>query len=171
MAPHDVSAALRARLAAELRVDLASVERRGQAVANLSVARSDELETVAHMRTLALAFELERFYTAVETSLERAIQGLDGSVPRGAHWHTELLRAAGVAVAGFRPALLSATGIASLRELLSFRHFARHSYDAEPDARRLGELAERAAVVVTEWRTSIEALCTTLERDAATPPP
>jgi len=31
--------------------------------------------------------------------------------------------------------------------------------------------ARLAAVVVTEWRTSIEALRTTLERDAATPPP
>jgi len=56
------------------------------------------------------------------------------------------------------------------RELSCVRHFARHSYDAEPNAKRLGELAERVAVVVTEWRTSIDALGKTLESDAGAPP-
>jgi hypothetical protein len=163
MAPHEVSRALRVRLAAELRLDLASVERRAVAVSELAAAPLQEDEAIAHMRRLALAFELERFYTAVETSLERAIQALDGAVPRGAHWHAELLHAASVAVPGFRPALLTAEAASALRELLSFRHFARHSYDAEPDAKRLVELAAQVAVVVSAWRVSMPALFAELE--------
>ncbi len=163
MAPHDVSRALRVRLSAELRLDLASVERRALAVAGLAASPPHEDETIAHMRSLALAFELERFYTAVESSLERAIQGLDGAVPRGAHWHAELLHAASVAVPGFRPALLTAESAGAMRELLSFRHFARHSYDAEPDGKRLVELAVHVSTVVGAWRVSMPALFAELE--------
>jgi hypothetical protein len=163
MAPLDVARALRVRLAAELRLDLASVERRALAVSKLAASPLQEEEAIAHMRSLALAFELERFYTAVETALERAIQGLDGAVPRGAHWHAELLHSASVAVPGFRPALLTAESAAALRELLGFRHFARHSYDAEPDSKRLVELAAQVAIVASAWRVSMPALFAELE--------
>jgi len=163
MAPHEVSRALRVRLAAELRLDLASVERRAGAVAELVAAPSQEEAAIAHMRSLALAFELERFYTAVENSLERAIQALDGAVPRGSHWHTELLHAASVAVPGFRPALLTPEAACALRELLSFRHFARHSYDAEPDVKRLVDLAAQVAAVASAWRASMPLLFAELE--------
>lgn len=44
MAPHDASRAIRVRLAAELRLDLASVERRAVAVAELVAALFSELE-------------------------------------------------------------------------------------------------------------------------------
>ena len=58
---------------------------------------------VAHLRTLALAFETERFYTAVEATLVRVLDELDGEAPRGARWHTDLLRAASVPVPGCGP--------------------------------------------------------------------
>ena len=55
----------------------------------------------------SLEFEIERWYTAIEATLERALRGLDGTAPEGRSWHEDLLRNAGLAVEGFRPALIS----------------------------------------------------------------
>jgi hypothetical protein len=97
------------------------------------------------MRGLALAFEVERFYTAVESALVRCLRALDGDVPAGANWHLEVLRAASVALPGGRPRLVSAEAVADLRELLKFRHLARHGYEQEPVLARMQEHAERVA--------------------------
>ena len=95
------------------------------------------------MRALALAFEVERFYTAVESLLARVLRALDGDVPSGSNWHLELLRAACVEVEGCRPAVVSRAVENDLRELLKFRHLTRHGYEREPQLVRMLEHAER----------------------------
>lgn len=165
MSPAEVSRALRLRLAGELRVDLDAIERRAAAVHELLFDAADAGDTtkVAHLRTLALAFELERFYTAVEATLERLLQGLDGDAPRGASWHTELLRASCVPLPGLRPQLISATAANGLRDLLGFRHFARHAYDADPSPPRIDALASAIAPLATDVATSLAAIVAMLE--------
>jgi hypothetical protein len=69
------------------------------------------------MRTLALAFQLERFYTAVESVLSRILRTIDGDVPAGVYSHAEILRAASVEVEGLRPAVLTEEATDLLREL------------------------------------------------------
>ena len=118
---------------------------------------------VAHLRTLALAFEIERFYTAVEATLVRVLDGLDGEAPRGAHWHTELLRAASVPLPGLRPELISPGVAGSLRDLLGFRHFARHAYDAEPNPVRIDELAATIAPLVADLAVTLGAVAVAIE--------
>jgi hypothetical protein len=61
------------------------------------------------------------------------LRSLDGDVPAGSMWHQEILRAAGVAVEGMRPEILSSRAMRGMTELLRFRHFARHPYDAPLD--------------------------------------
>lgn len=151
------------RLAAELRVDLEAIERRVVTLSSFASAEGHATEEVEHMRTLALAFELERFYTSMETTLTRALEALDGDVPRGPHWHAELLRAASVEIPGFRPALLAPEAATAMRTLLGFRHFARHAYDVEPEAKRVVELAQLAQLVGRAWRASLVELLAMLE--------
>ena len=162
MSPAEVSRALRLRLAGELRVDLGAIERRAEAVRRL-LALDDASDREPYVRTLALAFEIERFYTSVEATLERMLDGLDGSSPRGAHWHSELLRAASVQLAGLRPELISAAAASSLRDLLGFRHFARHAYDAEPNGARVDELAASVAAIAADLARTLGAVVTHLE--------
>lgn len=119
------------------------------------------------MRALALAFQLERFYTAVESLLTRILRTLDGDVPEGADSHRELLRAAGVPVTGLRPALFPAEILDALRELLSFRHYARHGYDSVPKLVRVEELAATAATVHTALERTLAAFEDSLRDEPA----
>ena len=163
MSPGEVSRAVKLRLAGELRVDLGSVERRAAAVASLAGVPAAETPDVAHVRGLALAFELERFYTAVEAMLVRSVQGLDGDTPRGHQWHIELLRASSVPVPTIRPALINADTAAALRDVLGFRHFARHAYDADPELPRLAVLASRVSGLMPALRASMGAVLVEVE--------
>lgn len=164
MSPAEVAHALRLRLAGELRVDLAAIERRAEAVLRVLVLDdASEATGAPPIRTLALAFELERFYTAVEATLERLLDGIDGGSPRGSHWHAELLRASSVPLAGLRPELISATAAATLRDLLGFRHFSRHAYDSEPNAKRIDELAAMVASVAPDLSRTLRTIVTHLE--------
>lgn len=164
MSPAEVSRALRLRLAGEVKSDLGALGRRADSVRSLLPTSSTSHEDAnAHLRTLALAFEIERFYTAVEATLERLLDGLDGASPRGAHWHTELLRAASVPLTGLRPALISESTAATLRDLLGFRHFARHAYDVDPRAARVEELGAMVVSVAGELAVSLGAIVMHLE--------
>jgi len=140
MSPAEAARAVRLRLLAELEGDRASLGRLAASIADLRATREDR----GTMRALALAFQLERFYTAVEGVLTRVLRTLDGDVPSGPDWHSDLLRAASVAVEGLRPAIVPVDAVSPLRELLGFRHYARHAYDTPPETRRVEDLAQVA---------------------------
>ena len=142
MSPHEVAEVVRARLAAQLEEDLRVIERLALAIRQLSTRTNDSQHE--WLRVRALSFEIERWYTAIESALERALRSLDGSTPEGRSWHEDLLRNAGLAVDGFRPALVSREAVEGLREVMRFRHFARHGYDREPDVDRVDELGSVA---------------------------
>jgi hypothetical protein len=150
MSPTEIAAAVRLKLAAQLDQDLGGIERLADAVRRLEV-RTDDPDR-EWLRTRALSFEIERWYTAVEATIERVLRQIDGTAPEGRGWHDELLRSAAVAVQGLRPSVISGDSVEALREVMRFRHFARHGYDRDPDADRVDELA-RVAVAA-------HALCT-----------
>lgn len=143
MSPGEVAAIVRLRLASELADDLSALERLTAAIESLQAPAGDERGE--WMRTLALAFEVERYYTAAEGMLSRIVRTLDGDVPTGPASHLELLRAATATIEGVRPAILDPATSAELRELLKFRHLARHGYEVEPDLTRMVEHAARVA--------------------------
>jgi hypothetical protein len=153
VAPDEVAHVVRLRVAAELADDRASLDRLAAAIATLCAPAADERGE--WMRSLALAFEVERYYTAVESMLVRALRAVDGDLPTGPGSHQEILRAASVAIDGIRPALLGAESAALLRELLKFRHLARHGYEIDPELARMVEHAGRVAqlqpVLTRDW--------------------
>ena len=141
MSPVEVARTVRLRLAAELADDRAALAILAQAIVSLIAPAPDARGE--WMRSLALAFEVERYYTAVEALLARALRAIDGDAPASGAWHQELLRGASVGIDGGRPALLSRAAANDLRELLKFRHLARHGYEVEPELGRMVEHAER----------------------------
>ncbi|MGB0678890.1 MAG: hypothetical protein ACPGUV_04440 [Polyangiales bacterium] len=155
------------RLAAELEAEMHAIGKLAQAVRDLEQGGGD-----AHsewMRSLALAFSLERYYTAVESALMRALRAIDGSVPAGERWHLELLNHAHLHVPGLRPALIQPAQADALREILKFRHLARHGYDTEPELRRLAELALQVRDVTPRVIADLQRFCAHLRREAAAP--
>jgi hypothetical protein len=162
VSPIEVAHALRLRLAAELVEDRAALDALAAAVARLLPPAADERGE--WMRGLALAFEIERFYTAVEATLARVLRALDGEVPSGSGWHQDLLRAAAVEVKGGRPALVSQAAVRELRELLKFRHLARHGYESEPELGRMTEHAARVLRIQPEMALTFGAVDAWLTR-------
>lgn len=148
MTPPEVSAVLRSRLAQEIRDDATALAR--------IAATIESLLQLPHSAAvpLALAFELERYYTCVETTTVRVLRTLDGDVPEGPAWHGEVLRLAATAVPGVRPAFVARPSLPALRDLLSFRHFARHGYDADINPNRVGDLARTAVALCPQLVTS-----------------
>jgi hypothetical protein len=141
MSPTEIALVVRLRAAAQLDDDIAALEKLAAAVVALREPAADARDE--WMRALALAFEVERYYTAVEATLARLLRVLDGDVPAGPSSHQEILRASSVAIDGGRPALLGGEALVELRELLKFRHLARHGYEADPDLVRMTEHAGR----------------------------
>lgn len=169
MNPPEVARAIRLRLAAELEGDRAALGRLASSIADLRSAAARPHESGADTtRTLALAFQLERFYTAVESMTARVLRTLDGDVPSGPEWHRDLLRAASVGIDGLRPAVLPAEAIPLLRDLLGFRHFARHGYDVLPDPARVDALADTVAAAHTLLDPSLTALEAELRASGST---
>jgi hypothetical protein len=142
MSPAEVASAVRLRLAAELSDDRATLLTLADELARLHEPAADARDE--WMRAAALAFQIERYYTAVEALLTRVLRQIDGDVPAGPASHQEVLRAASVALEGGRPAIVSPEAAVELRELLKFHHLARHGYEARPELSRLCELATRA---------------------------
>jgi hypothetical protein len=160
MSPHEVAEVVRARLAAQLEEDLQSLDRLASAIRRLLTRTGDSQQE--WLRVRALSFEIERWYTAIESALERALRSLDGSTPEGRSWHEDLLRNAGLPIEGFRPALVSRQAVEGLREVMRFRHFARHGYDREPDVDRVDELGRVALAAHTACVVSLGNLRTWL---------
>jgi hypothetical protein len=143
MAPGDIATAVRWRLASDIESELMSQGRVAERIAALRVRLASE--PADWVLASAMAFEIERWYTAVESLLVRILRSLDGDVPAGPAHHREVLHVASLPVEPLRPALVPAAAENDFRELLGFRHFARHAYDVEPEPARMLEHAERVA--------------------------
>jgi hypothetical protein len=156
VSPAEVARAIRLRVAAEMADERAALDGLAEGIARLLVPAADPRDD--WMRALALAFQLERFYTATEALIARVLRQIDGDVPSGSFSHLEILRAASVALDGGRPAILSPEALVELRELLKFRHLARHGYEVEPDIVKLSELGGRVARLRAPLAASLDAL-------------
>jgi len=167
MSPSEVAAALRLRLAADIEAELASHARVAERIAALhSRLASEPGDWVV---AAAMAFEIERWYTAVESLFVRILRTLDGDVPSGPAHHREILRMAVLSVEPLRPALLPATAESDVRELLGFRHLVRHAYDVEPEPARMLEHGARVARVQAALATSMAKLAAHLRSESQQP--
>lgn len=135
MSPAEVANTVRRRLAEELKAERETIENLHRSIAQITALPVDPI------KTLALAFQLERYYTSVEALLARAMRAVDGGAS-----HQEILRRASVPVPGMRPEILSQEVAAPMRTLLAFRHYARYGYDVEPRSQRVFEVARGVLV-------------------------
>ena len=133
------------RRLADLCLDL-QVERSKLSMLVLSLAnllRNWHVADAAEERSDAAALRLQSFYTGIERCFVQIVRVLNGGPPDGADWHRRLLERMGVSTE-LRPALLDATTVAGLAELMRFRHVVRHLHAYELERDQLLRLLQRA---------------------------
>jgi ribonuclease HepT-like protein len=86
---------------------------------------------------------LHSFYSGIENCLKRIAIEIDGSVPSGDAWHSQLLKNMASAT-NLRPQVLSEALFESLREYLAFRHFFRQAYSFHFDWVKMSHLVLKA---------------------------
>ena len=133
------------RRLADLCLDL-QVERSKLSALVLSLAnlqRDWDVAEAAEERSDAAALRLQSLYTGIERCFVQIVRVLNGGPPDGADWHRRLLERMGVSTE-LRPALLDASTVAGLAELMRFRHVVRHLYAYELERDQVLRLLQRA---------------------------
>ena len=93
----------------------------------------------ANFHAAGIATHIQGIYTQIESLLKQAIEATDGRLPKSDTWHQDLIRLAGMTIAGERGPLLDADGVKSMKAVLGFRHRARSNYAGELDPARVFE--------------------------------
>ena len=143
-----MSAASRARAAlsrllTEAPVELKALDRHASELAAFEDALS--AEDVERPVAAVVAVDLHAYYTAAETLFERIARLVDDAMPSGDGSHQALVEQMAADIPPLRPAVVSRDTATWLHSLRSFRHFFRHAYSVELDARRLAEHARALA--------------------------
>lgn len=84
-------------------------------------------EDLSEIVTSQTAFAIHNIYNGIEQILEDIARDLDGGLPGGNTWHSDLLDQLG-SETPLRPAVISGDILETTRDLMRFRHFFRHSY-------------------------------------------
>ena len=163
MTPVDPTTADLRVLVAEIRDDLAAIERLAERLADVKLRAAAGSEPPP-LEVMAAAGYLHHLYTGMESIHERIVTRVEGAVPSGERWHQELLTRVGVDVAGVRPAVLRPETRAQLARLLRFRHFFRHAYRIDLLWHEVAGLLADVERVVTDYRADVDAFCLHLDR-------
>jgi hypothetical protein len=150
----------------DLALDLAVEERKLDALvdslAALGVVAGDRL------RVDAAALRLQSLYTGIERCFLQVSRVLNGGTPDGGDWHRRLLERMGQPTEE-RPAVLREASIASLQELLRFRHLVRHLYAYELQPEPVERLRTLALALWPEVRGELNAFQSWLTGPWASP--
>lgn len=145
--PKENIAALKFEIAAELK--------------NLEHAVSKVTEFLATVdekdepKQIAIAKYLHDFYNGVERIFERIAVRLDGGLPSGDFWHTQLLERMAAPFGEKRPAVIDPPFQKRLFEFLKFRHRIRHTYSYELQWPKVKERADELEEVMQQLRDAL----------------
>ena len=98
----------------------------------------------SRLEVRGVASVLHDFYSGIERLFERIAVELDGELPRGGDWHSQLLNRMEEEVEGVRPRVLTSGLAERLRPFLRFRHLFRNIYGGQLRWERSTELLAEA---------------------------
>jgi len=128
----------------------------------LQDSRRRRLELQDEWLARAVGSVLHDFYSAIEKTFRVIARDLDGRVPSGSEWHSELLTQMAIAIPGTRPAVISAELAGSLNELLGFRHVFRNVYGFHLAAEKIDLLLEKLPQIYREYEREINGFLQTM---------
>jgi hypothetical protein len=85
----------------------------------------------------SIGYQLHNLYCAFEDLFKIVAESFENHIQDKTKYHMELLRRMTISIEGVRPPLLSRESYMMLDNLRSFRHFFRHAYSYELDARKV----------------------------------
>lgn len=141
--------ALTRRLAAEIRGEFASLGR----LEEQSAAAPREADTFSLRGRGSI---LHDFYSGIERVFVRIADELNGGVPKGDHWHRQLLRDMSLEIPGLRPAVIDEDLEHSLGDFLRFRHVFRNVYGFTLKDERMRPLEDKLPEVLGDFRRQLE---------------
>lgn len=133
---HDDYRVLAARIQAELNDIEQVVAKAERAVALIRQHPGEDIYIDA------AAHNLHNFYSALERLFLQIARIVDRSVPRGEHWHRDLLEQMRLPVAAVRPPVIQSDTATQLDEYLRFRHVVRNVYSFHIAPQRVLQLVD-----------------------------
>ncbi len=131
--------------------------------------RASEKDEPDEMVVAGIAKYLHDFYQGVERIFERIAVRLEGGLPSGDFWHTQLLESMAAPVEAVRPAVIDPKLHKLLLEFLKFRHRIRHTYSYELEWPRVKERAVELEEVMQQLCKALETFMQKLDEKGKAP--
>lgn len=151
----------RKALKKEIEIELENLKRLVREMEELTDRLTDKPTFV---ETRAAGSILHDFYCGTEKIFERIALHLDGELPKGEDWHTELLLQMAQPVKGIRDVVISPDLLEKLKEYLRFRHLFRHIYGFELKWERFKHLSLSLSTILGELKNNLEGLKKSLNK-------
>lgn len=90
-----------------------------------------------------VALNLHGYYSGIEHIFEDIARTIEGSIPSGSNWHTDLLVQMGSEIKRVRPSVISQETRFALDEFRALRHIIRNVYAFNLRPARLDELVNK----------------------------
>ena len=94
--------------------------------------------------------------------MERISIHVDGKIPKGDDWHTELLLQMARPIEGVRHAVIRQDVLKKLKEYLRFRHLFRHMYGYELKWEKFKDLFISLSTIFNKFKEDLERFTDTL---------
>ena len=139
------------RVISEIEEELGNIER---LLSELNEHQKEEPRNSFYLRAVGSIFH--DFYCGVERIFERIAEELNGGIPEGDNWHTQLLKDMTLQIAEVRPAVISKELLAELKGYLEFRHRFRNIYGFELEWDKMKGLKETMPGVADRFKKEIK---------------
>ena len=139
------------RVISEMEEELGNIER---LLSELNEHQKEEPRNSFYLRAVGSIFH--DFYCGVERIFERIAEELNGGIPEGDNWHTQLLKDMTLQIAEVRPAVISKELLAKLKSYLEFRHRFRNIYGFELEWDKMKGLKETMPGVADRFKKEIK---------------
>jgi hypothetical protein len=137
----------------EIEIELRNLERLTKEMEEITERSADKLDFI---ETRAAGSILHDFYCGVEKIFERISVHMEGGLPRGEDWHTELLLQMARSTEGIRDAVISTDLLEKFKEYLRFRHLFRHIYGFELKWERFKDLSLSLSTILSRFKDDLE---------------
>jgi hypothetical protein len=107
MSPEKKKANTFKRLASQLQKDINTVLKLSEQAQEFADKMQENEINHKNPNIYAVAMSLQYFYTALETGFKRVAKDIDGELPEGGNWHSDLLDQMALKIEEVRPAFIS----------------------------------------------------------------
>ncbi|MHA1730762.1 MAG: hypothetical protein ACTSU5_02410 [Promethearchaeota archaeon] len=98
---------------------------------------------------------LHDFYTGIERIFRRIATSLDGEVPTGSNWHSDLLMRMTLEIPNTRPRVIDESLADDIHEYLRFRHLFRNLYGFKLKWERIKPLVSEMERVFADLKRQV----------------